>query len=104
MTDLMTLRTLIDTARDIYAERGATMPTWAHPRAGQECMLTALIQAGKGLEVPGTAWAAKHFIQEANNMGSLARFNAEHTREEVLHAFDIASAAIMLELASAECY
>lgn len=83
-------------ARKLYAANPSHAPADVYPESGCECPITALAMAQMDTHAPNEVWLAAHAalaIATGCEEG-LPRWNAEHTTEEVLAAFDRAIEAV----------
>src|SRR4051812_16949570 len=78
-------------ARALYAEAPSHAPANAYPEPGTYCVVYALGAAGA---LPSGVYALAHdaMLDAMGTTRSLAWWNAKHTTEEVLAAFDRAIA------------
>ena len=88
----MTAADYLRKARETYAERGDHTPPFGVVPSGKVCMLTALtsqeIPPNENLEAYGDAYRALAAVAREGVEGGVVYFNADHTTEEVLAAYD----------------
>lgn len=82
----MTVREVLIQARKLYAAAPSHAPVGYACESGKECMVTAVCNAGGDGDVEDAALLALSSLVEPS-LG-LARFNANHSTEEVLDVFD----------------
>ncbi len=88
----LTLETLIK-ARALYASAPSHCRERGMPELGTYCPVTALYHAQGGLHIVGVSTGLSA-LRDAMGNGYVTAYNAEHTTEEVLAAFDKAIASL----------
>jgi hypothetical protein len=86
----MTAAEILREARALYAANPSHAPSEELPEAGCHCPITALVAVTNGMGVRHPAYLV--LLDAALMPDSLADWNAEHSTEEVLAAFDRAVA------------
>ena len=86
----MTDKEKLIAARELYASSPSHAGTWTAPSEGSYCIITACDKVGLSLY-----GEAMNILRDSAGDGEcLVNFNADHTTEEVLAAFDKAIAAV----------
>jgi hypothetical protein len=86
---MATVLEVLERGRELYAAAPSHVPDPDIPRPGTHCVVTAIFADGRRLHNPAEfAQAAMVKAVAGNSVCSLVHWNAEHTTEEVLAAFD----------------